>query len=532
MRRRRIDGPVRRLDGFSRPVSMPQAPAVKPDPEPELEAEPQAPSRPFSPVAAGGAPVSPAAVLVGEPIRMRQPRARRITPRRILAAVLLLAIAAGVFFGAKLYLAAQRITGGRAVSPALLGVFDTTKLRGESEGRINVLLLGIGGAGHDAPNLSDTIMMASIDPKTKDVAMISIPRDLYVQIPGRGYGKINSAHAAGGPALSSRVVSRVLDQPIHYYAVIDFAGFKQAIDAVGGIEVVVDKPLYDPTYPCDGGRRRYCPLKLKAGKQFMNGSTALRYARSRKTTSDFDRAKRQQKVLMALREKSLQASTLTNPVKLSGLIDALGGHVKTDLQINEVKALAELGRDVDKNRIESHVLDTAPDGLLVDGTGRIPGAGSIELPKAGAFDYSEIAAFAANIFLERYIKSEAALIEVQNGTAVPGLATTVAESLRAGHFKVLDPGNADQEFARTHIYDYTNGQKPQTVRALEKRFGVRARQGTLSEASGTGAAATSGAAGARTGAASPKPHIRVVIGSDYEAVISSDSASDNGMVSR
>src|SRR5207244_10638311 len=123
-------------------------------------------------------------------------------------------------------------TGG---APALAkAVLDPTQLKGEGNGRVNILLLGVGGAGHDGPNLSDTIMVVSIDPKTKDVAMLSIPRDLYVKIPGHGYGKINAANVYGGPTLAARTVANVIGVPIHYYAVIDFSGFKQAVDSVGG----------------------------------------------------------------------------------------------------------------------------------------------------------------------------------------------------------------------------------------------------------------------------------------------------------
>src|SRR5664279_3282734 len=139
-------------------------------------------------------------------------------------------------------------------APGLLGTVDLTKLKGEGDGRVNILVMGIGGAGHDGPNLSDTMMVMSLDPKTKDVAMLSIPRDLYVKIPGHGSGKINAANAYGGPALAEQVVENVIGVPIHYYAVMDFSGFKQAVDAVGGVDINVAAPLYDPEFPCDNDR--------------------------------------------------------------------------------------------------------------------------------------------------------------------------------------------------------------------------------------------------------------------------------------
>src|SRR6185369_16536807 len=160
------------------------------------------------------------------------------------------------------------IAKSNSIAPALAGVLDVTKLKGEGDGRVNILVLGIGGAGHEAPNLSDTMMVISFDPKTKDAAMLSIPRDLYVKIPatshtGVQYGKINAANVYGGPELAARVVSNVIGVPIHYYVLIDFSGFRQAIDAVGGVDINVPTAIYDPDYPCDNERGGYCAFSIK-----------------------------------------------------------------------------------------------------------------------------------------------------------------------------------------------------------------------------------------------------------------------------
>ena len=292
--------------------------------------------------------------------------------RWIAFAILALVVVAGGWFGYKTISAAHSIIGkSNGVAPALAGVLDLTKLKGEGDGRVNILILGIGGEGHEAPNLSDTIMVMSIDPKTKDAAMLSVPRDLYVKIPataktGQQYGKINAANAYGGPELSARVVSNVIGVPIHYYVLVDFSGFRSAIDAVGGVDINVPTAIYDPSYPCDNERGGYCPFKIAAGPQHMDGIVALRYARSRHSTSDFDRAARQQLVISALRTKALQLSTLTNPVKLSNLIDSLGSHVKTDIQAKEITKLAGLAKDIDVSKMPQKVLDTdSKDALLV-----------------------------------------------------------------------------------------------------------------------------------------------------------------------
>jgi LCP family protein required for cell wall assembly len=173
--------------------------------------------------------------------------------KRIAIALAVIAALAVLYFGGKVLLAARHIisrnTGNGA--PALAGEIDPTKLKGEGDGRINILMLGIGGPGHDGPYLSDTIMIMSIDPKTKDVAMLSVPRDLWVQIPGYGSAKVNAAcaygeseHYTGGcGALAKDTLSKILDIPIHYYIRVDFSAFRQAVDSVGGVDVNVEKAL-------------------------------------------------------------------------------------------------------------------------------------------------------------------------------------------------------------------------------------------------------------------------------------------------
>jgi LCP family protein required for cell wall assembly len=427
-------------------------------------------------------------------------------------------VAAGAWVGWRAFSAAKSIiTKSHGGAPGLAGILDPTKLKGEGDGRINILVLGIGGQGHEAPNLSDTILVMSVDPKTKDAAMLSIPRDLYVKIPAvpgkyqTQYSKINAANAYGGPELAEKVVSNVIGVPIHYYVLVDFSGFKQAVDSVGGVDVNVPKAIYDPEYPCDNEKGGYCPFKIAAGMQHMNGTVALRYARSRHSTSDFDRAARQQIIITALRQKALQLSTLTNPAKLSGLLDALGGHVKTDMQLNEMQKMAGIVKDINPDKVTSKVLDTeGPDSLLTDGSGQIAGAGSIELPRRGNFDYSDIQDFVKNIFVDHYITDENARIEVQNGSGVSGVAAQVARSLKAAHYNVTDPTNSPQLLSKTVIYDYTGGKKPYTINYLERRFGVTAVRATAPTPSLSPGPSASPAA---TGLA---PEIRIILGSDYK----------------
>lgn len=441
----------------------------------------------------------------------RKKKTRRISWRLLLLIPVLLIVILVGWFGFKTFMATNRIITKSAGNgaPALAGKVNVTQLKGEGDGRINIMVLGIGGAGHEGPNLSDTIMVWSIDPKTKDVAVLSIPRDLYVKIPGHGYGKINAANAYGGPTLTEQVVSGIIGVPIHYYAVVDFSGFKQAVDAVGGVDVNVLQTLSDPLYPCDSENGRYCPIYFKPGLQHMTGTLALRYARSRETTSDFDRAARQQQVVVALRAKALAVSTLTNPVKISALIDAIGGHVKTDMQLSEIQKLAVIAKDIDPTKITQKVLDTGrEDSMLIDGTGAIEGAGSIELPKAGHFNYSDIQDYVKNIFVDHYIVDENARIEVQNGSGLAGIAATVTKSLLLAHYNVGTPVNAATNLPTTVIYDYTGGKKPFTINYLERRFGVKA----IRVSAPTPSPKPSTSPGA---AVAVQPEIRIIIGANY-----------------
>ncbi len=191
-------------------------------------------------------------------------RSRRSPARYLLLAGATLLIAIG-WFGATAVASVLQIVDAPSLSasPALrfLGKTITAdQVKGEGDDRINILLMGIGGAGHSGGDLADTIIVVSIDPINHSVALLSVPRDLRVSIPGHGAAKINAAQAYGdmdktdgGPQLMKQVVSTVLDTPIHYYVRLDFQGFIQFINKIGGVSIDVQKPMADPFYPADTG---------------------------------------------------------------------------------------------------------------------------------------------------------------------------------------------------------------------------------------------------------------------------------------
>ncbi|MBO9351260.1 MAG: LCP family protein [Thermomicrobium sp.] len=227
----------------------------------------------------------------------------------------------------------------------------------DKKDRINVLLLGVDRreAG-DVPR-ADSIIVVTIDPLTKDVGMLSIPRDLLVTIPGYGQEKINAAYPLGmsspltGPGLLRATIEYNFGIPIHYHAEVDFEGFVRIVDTLGGVVVDVPAPIKDDEYP--GEDYNYTRVYFAPGLQQMDGRTALRYVRTRHDDNDFSRGYRQQQVLRALREQGLRLDLLR---KAPQLVDALADTVRTDLSPQQVLALAKLGSEIPRERIRSFTL--------------------------------------------------------------------------------------------------------------------------------------------------------------------------------
>lgn len=287
-----------------------------------------------------------------------------------------------------------------AAAAALYFYVDQTTLAGERAGRVNIMVLGV----DDAATLSDTIMVVSISTKREEpykVAMVSLPRDMYVEIPDFGSSKINAAYTygqnndypGGGPALSKKVVEQTLDLPIHYYVAMDFTGFKEMINAVGGVDIDVKTALNDPYYPDYASG--YAPLDIAAGRQRMDGETALAYARSRQTTSDFDRAARQQQVAVAFKDKVLSARLFSNPTEIAKLQGILKDHFKTNLSLRELAKLGEIAREVEPSNVTRHVIDSS--NFLV--ASQRYGYGLI--PKEGVDNFTAIREFVRNIFSQK-----------------------------------------------------------------------------------------------------------------------------------
>lgn len=233
-----------------------------------------------------------------------------------------------------------------------------------ADNRVTILIMGIDRRpGEPFISRTDTMMLLSLNQETGKAALLSIPRDLYVVLPGRGRDRINTAMVYGstgndpaaGAALAMQTVEYNLGVPVDHYFMVDFNGFIRAIDVVGGITVDVPYDIYDPLYP--DMNYGYDPLYIPAGTHHFDGQTALKYARTRHQDSDFFRAQRQQQVLMAMRSQIMNLGMEQMLQQLPVLYQQFRDSVRTDLSLQELLQLANFARSIETEEINRAVLD-------------------------------------------------------------------------------------------------------------------------------------------------------------------------------
>lgn len=383
-----------------------------------------------------------------------------------------------------------------AQAPALLNLPSP-----ERNERINILLLGVDKRKDElGPPRTDTIMVVSIDPKTGDTSMLSIPRDLWVPIPGYDINaKINQAYAigeqrrypGGGPALVKKTVSDLIGYPVHYYVMVDFNGFRKLIDLIGGIEVCVPKTIHDEKFPTED--YGYEVLHIEAGCQHMDGDLALKYARTRHVDNDYGRARRQQQIILAARDKVLQAKMLpTLLVRAPQILRNLAGSVETDIPLDRLVALAKLAQNVDAGKIRREVIDnrygkeTYSAGgawILVPDRDKLrPLFDKMFAPK-GKQDVSALreALEKATVpaptpqatgTVNPNVVAEQATIVVLNGSGKAGLAARVSEWLEKQGFRVVQFGDVDGNIY-PHSVLVVHTDRPRTRETLMQLFRIR-----------------------------------------------------------
>lgn len=348
--------------------------------------------------------------------------------------------------------------------------------------RVTILLLGIDlRCDEEGPTHTDSMMIITIDPVTHSAAAISLPRDLWVEIPGFGVDRINQAffkgeiydYPGGGAALAMETVEATLGVPVDYYAAVNFQAFVDFVDLIGEITVEVDEEINDPDYPdsCYG----FDPFHIEAGEHDLDGAQALKFARTRATLGgDVDRAARQQQVVMAVREKVVSLNMAPRLlVQAPQLWQSFQDNVRTNMALDEAVQLALLAQDIPRDQIRLAVIDyeyvyneTTPDGQQVLVANR-----------------EEIRALRDQLFapppiptpviedLPQLMRQEQASVGIHNGTPRFGLAGDTEAYLTRFGIRVAEIGNADSAtYASTQILDY--GSHPNTTLYLAQLMDI------------------------------------------------------------
>lgn len=348
--------------------------------------------------------------------------------------------------------------------------------------RVTILLLGIDQrCDDDSPPHTDSMMVLTIDPVGLSATLLSLPRDLWVDVPQVGVDRINQAYyygeiyelPGGGAQLAVETVENLLGVPVHYYATVNFDAFIEVVNLIGGIEVDVPEAINDPDYPdrCFG----YEPFTLDAGLQRLDGATALKYARTRATFGgDVDRAGRQQAVILGVRDRIARLDMVPQLIAQAPLLwQTLQENVNTNMTLEEGMQLALLVQEIDEEQISTAVIDfnyvyneTTPDGRQV----LVPRRDNIRVLRDSLFPPPQVPKPVIEN-LPALMVEEDARVALLNGTAVFGLAAATEEYLQTFDLQITEIGNADSAVYRsTQIIDY--GDHPNTTRYITQLMQV------------------------------------------------------------
>lgn len=341
--------------------------------------------------------------------------------------------------------------------------------------RVNILAMGLDyrdWESFDVPR-TDTMILFSLDPGSRTIGILSIPRDLWIEIPGFEASKINQAYRlgqvydieGGGPGLAMKTVENLLGMQIDYYAVIDFNAFEQFIDELGGITLTVPEEI--EVDPLGDGNNQV----LQPGEQTLSGDLALAYARARNTTgSDFDRAERQQQVILAVRDRILSAELLPRLIKNSpGLYDALSAGVRTNLTLTQVIRMAWIAQQIPEENIHRGQIgvDQVEFAFSDDGQDILrPLYDAILQLRDEIFFSGQITPAAPPADISALVREEDAHVLVLNGTQTPGLASQTVDYLMSEGIVSASAGNASESYLATTLIDYTGN--PHTVEFLSE----------------------------------------------------------------
>lgn len=451
--------------------------------------------------------------------RKRQKKANR-TPaqrrRRLLVRFIIFAIIAAVLVGGgilayKLFRASDGVLNG-----SIFDLVQNQPLKEDANGRSNFLILGTSedDPGHQGANLTDSMMVLSVDQKNKNAYMFSIPRDLYVSYGmacNQGYkGKINEFFSCSNPGTDDAAeqdrmlktqafVGEIVDMDIQYGVHVNYTVMRDIIKAIGG-SITVDIEGNGPTpagipagsvmdsnfdWKCGPNiakRKEVCPprghfIDYAPGPQVLDAEHALYLAQARGdaaptwglSASNPDRERNQQKILVAIREKALSAGTLTNIGAVTGLIDALGNNLRTNVATKEVRTLMDLAQHIPKESINSIDISSIQDSLM--GSGNINGVNYV-IPKAGAENYTDLRAFIKKQLSSNPVEREGAVLTVLNGSGVAGAAQTVADSLEGKGMTIGKIGNTPEGTYQGMVVYQINKDMTATAAKLQELYGI------------------------------------------------------------
>ncbi|NCU41657.1 MAG: LytR family transcriptional regulator [Candidatus Moranbacteria bacterium] len=300
---------------------------------------------------------------------------------------------------------------------------ESPSIKGEESGRINILLLGKAGENYPGKDLTDTIIVASINTQTGQASLLSLPRDLYVPLEdGDVFTKINAVYGMNQNKedpffLIRKTISSLLHIDIHYTIAVNYDAFITIIDALGGINVTVDQDIYDTRFP--GPNYSYETFELKKGFHTLNGPTALKYVRERHSDprGDFGRAERQQKTIKAIKNKAFSTQTFLNPITLHKLLISLEKNIRMDISLEEIGRFIEIAQKTDLENIETLVVDAwRKESLLrvshvyLENEQRM----FVLVPRTGTFE--EIQELSENIFEYSFLEKRQASIQKEQAT--------------------------------------------------------------------------------------------------------------------
>lgn len=434
--------------------------------------------------------LSPSTTIAPLPNKRTKTRRKwRWTKKRIIFACLLPFLLVGLWLGLKFGFNLSRIFDGN-----IFNVFTTTRLKGEDQGRVNILLAGNSAddPGHNGGELTDSIMILSLDTRNNRAFLLSIPRDLYVPIPGNGSSKINAAYVDGkqqkfkengypdgGMGLLEKTIEANLGVKSQYYALVNYTALRDAVNAVGGVPITINSGsacgLYDPSIDW----KTHGPLvDLSNGTHTLTGQQALGLARARGDArgscgyakSDFTRTENQRLLLLALKNKIFSTGVLANPIKVSKLFDSFGRNVKTDMQLSEVRRLNDLMNKVNNSKVKSYGLDNL-NGKNYLTNYRTANGQSALVPAAGPEDFSDIQLALRRLMSSSKVVQEDAKVVVLNGTPQNGLASKNEALLLKRNINVTAVADAKSITQSTYVI-VVDSKKTSTLAALKQLYGT------------------------------------------------------------